>query len=288
MERTFPITVLLPIDKTPIIAATDVVNLVDTGTCIHEVGSTRVVKITDNLLVKYGGDTNINEAQTMIFVKDHCTVLRVPEVHLVFERDHRIYIVMHYVDGLDLQHTWDSLDSASRQSVMSQLATYLHELRNLNPAGTAPGPLDRKICNGRWFTFYGAGPFQTNQHLVDWLNHKLEISNVPTFERFTTDHPLVFTHQDIAPRNLILDEEGTLWMIDWAWAGWYPAYFEYAAVKSAAIYTGQLPVLSGWIDAVLCIMDAYEDEYHSLKAIEWVLEIAPFAGRENSGGDGSS
>ncbi|OBT49687.1 hypothetical protein VE04_10270, partial [Pseudogymnoascus sp. 24MN13] len=44
------------------------------------------------------------------------------------------------------------------------------------------------------------------------------------------DDELVLTHQDIAPRNIILDAEGKAWLIDWAYAGAYPRGFERAAM----------------------------------------------------------
>ena len=40
----------------------------------------------------------------------------------------------------------------------------------------------------------------------------------------------MLTHQDIAPQNLILDAEGKVWMIDWAFAGIYPLGFEQAVL----------------------------------------------------------
>lgn len=41
---------------------------------------------------------------------------------------------------------------------------------------------------------------------------------------------LLLTHQDIAPRNLILNALGKVWLIDWAFAGAYPEGFERVAL----------------------------------------------------------
>ncbi|KLU85745.1 hypothetical protein MAPG_04765 [Magnaporthiopsis poae ATCC 64411] len=47
------------------------------------------------------------------------------------------------------------------------------------------------------------------------------------------DPELVFTHTDLAPRNLILeDRTGHLWVVDWDEAGFYPRYFEYAGMHN--------------------------------------------------------
>jgi thiamine kinase-like enzyme len=37
----------------------------------------------------------------------------------------------------------------------------------------------------------------------------------------------VFCHLDIAPRNILWQEDGTLCIVDWASAGFYPRLFEF-------------------------------------------------------------
>ncbi|PLB33735.1 aminoglycoside phosphotransferase family protein [Aspergillus candidus] len=45
----------------------------------------------------------------------------------------------------------------------------------------------------------------------------------------------VFTHADIAPRNVMVDEENRVTgLLDWEWAGWYPDYWEYAQIMRPA------------------------------------------------------
>lgn len=52
-----------------------------------------------------------------------------------------------------------------------------------------------------------------------------------TFISATPD-TLVFTHNDLAPQNLMLDRAGQLWVLNWDFVGWYPGYFEYAAMQN--------------------------------------------------------
>lgn len=41
----------------------------------------------------------------------------------------------------------------------------------------------------------------------------------------------LFTHGDVAPRNIMVDESGHITgIIDWEQAGWYPDYWEYANI----------------------------------------------------------
>jgi thiamine kinase-like enzyme len=38
--------------------------------------------------------------------------------------------------------------------------------------------------------------------------------------------PLVLCHLDIHTHNVIVDKQGSLWLLDWEFAGGYPPYFE--------------------------------------------------------------
>ena len=107
-----------------------------------------------------------------------------------------------------------------------------------DPPGPTGGTQSR--FRGAWFSDYGAGPFGSLQELEDWCNHKLELCQmcqqvIPGTPRFKFDS-LVFTHQDIAPRNLILGSDGQLWLVDWANAGAYPPGFERAALEKQKLF----------------------------------------------------
>jgi thiamine kinase-like enzyme len=75
----------------------------------------------------------------------------------------------------------------------------------------------------------------TSEELESWFNHKLEVCLC--FKKAPADTPcfrfkdFVLTHQDIAPRNLMLDQKGQIWLIDWGDAGIYPIGFEQAALE---------------------------------------------------------
>ena len=46
----------------------------------------------------------------------------------------------------------------------------------------------------------------------------------------------VFTHGDIAPRNIMVDEEHNITgILDWEFSGWYPDYWEYSQMLRPAV-----------------------------------------------------
>lgn len=65
--------------------------------------------------------------------------------------------------------------------------------------------------------------------------HKLDVNRrirqwPPQPIPFDDSLPLVLTHLDIHPDNVILDNDNRVWLIDWELAGFYPQWFEYVGM----------------------------------------------------------
>ena len=56
----------------------------------------------------------------------------------------------------------------------------------------------------------------------------------------------IFVHQDLAPRNMILDDAGKLWVVDWGHAGFYPAYMEYMGLETTSMPWINAPTWAAW------------------------------------------
>jgi thiamine kinase-like enzyme len=111
-----------------------------------------------------------------------------------------------------------------------------------------PGPIGRtknQKFEGPWFTDYGAGPFATLQDFEDWCNHKIDVrirfKQPPRRRPRFRFREKVFTHQDIAPGNLILDAQGKVWLADWGVAEVYPSGFEQAVLREQSGWNTELP-----------------------------------------------
>ncbi|KAF9073039.1 hypothetical protein BDP27DRAFT_1417506 [Rhodocollybia butyracea] len=93
-----------------------------------------------------------------------------------------------------------------------------------------PGPMSDEpaVCHGAEFLFplRPAGPFNSSQELVAHLDKSGEC----------WDHtqPLVLTDCDLSVRNVIVGDDGSLWLVDWTRSAFYPPYFEYIATMGAA------------------------------------------------------
>ena len=107
---------------------------------------------------------------------------------------------------------------------------------------------------------------------ADEINAFLDAKNEPRFagERFVADTPLVFTHRDFVPRNLILSS-GTLWVVDWGLSGWYPPYTEYCSI-AGDWGDRDYPTPVSWKEAVLPLVGDYWRKYEMMHSIRSFIE----------------
>lgn len=215
-------------------------------------------RLTHDTVLKVAGSAT--EAFMMRHVSAH-TSIPIPTVRriLPFSKEDALktyhtygWIVMDYIPGMTLHSAWAGMSWWRKLSTLWTFRRYMDQLRQvplLNLAG-APGPFDAAgytyKCQGFFFTEDGAGPFQTYTEMADWFdqlrysvfvrsyhiatrNGRLFPANhkryIPAFDK---SHPLVFCHMDIHVRNLIVGDDGKLWLIDWARAGAFPRWLEFA------------------------------------------------------------
>lgn len=170
--------------------------------------------------------------------------VRVPVIRRIVPREEDlIECVQDRVAGVNLMDCWASLGWISTIRLAFQLRTMVRKMRR----ATSPtaGSLGTGICRSFWIEDRYRLPISPNASVIAcvvnfWFNHvsfRQEARKKPEEHAASVAQPvetqsLVFTHHDLAPRNLILDTKGSLWLVDWDYAGWYPPYFEYAAMHN--------------------------------------------------------
>ena len=215
------------------------------------------------------------------------------------------YIVMQYVPGKSLLQLWPSMDEAGKMAVSKTLRTYFDELRQLKqqakPAffGTISGgpPLDRYFNDEE---FYPGSTLTTSLAKEEELvAHYLQILNTFPNTRPPSDteentvlidmrrrqrgtlrywkqvlptvmhgdgHP-IFTHSDFQRKNVMLQPDGTVVLIDWEFASWMPLYWEYA--KATCV----VPFDDDWYDYLAIILDQYVNESMWLKIVRDAIKF---------------
>ena len=240
-------------------------------------GAASIARVSSSGVVKWGRHIHLFEARNMQYIAKHTqillpTIIDAWEVDDATEEDesNTCYIFMEFVPGKLVVDIWDDLDEKARQNIHSQLYGYICQLQALD--FSTPGPIGEGISEGALFTGYGAGPFQSAKDLEDWYNNRLLVSHdfghanhLPPGAFSGTFQKLVMCHLDFNQRNVILDDEGKVWLIDWGLAGAYPPWFEEARLAWGASSSWELGLLN------LVRRDIYREDIAKLVAISFAL-----------------
>ncbi|KAK7456421.1 hypothetical protein VKT23_010669 [Stygiomarasmius scandens] len=139
---------------------------------------------------------------------------------------------MDYIPGQLLWDAWPQLSLWRKIWVVVTLRRYVRELRKLRQpyegyvgeisAHGDPLPCDLPDVlelHGKSLDSYDALKTYYN---VWWISKGGDDDTC-----YGDSHSLVFTHGDIHKLNIILGDDGQLWLIDWGHSGFYPRWFEY-------------------------------------------------------------
>ena len=200
---------------------------------------------------------------------------------------------MDYIDGDVLESAWKTISTWRRLCAVWSVRRYIRELQKTPiPNPDVPGPFDASgksyMCHGNYFTENGAGPFNSYTEMAAFFDRRrfdtLEFvhkrsGKIYQCPKFDASHPLVLCHMDLHMRNLVVDRSGRLWVIDWANAGAFPPWFEYAQMViwgGAAREEARPPKLWLWF-ARFMIGDyrKYTTGYY-LNKLRWAFERPPY------------
>ena len=221
--------------------------------------SNRIV-IQYNLLsvAKSGAGVQPTEARAMELVSDHTSV-PVPEVFFFSFSSNHGSIHMSLIPGCPLEDKWDGLDEANKEFVCRQTWDLISKIREIpRPEELQNGPFqcsaDGSLSKDPMLmdlNFRSPKALMNGHDVRDRIYERYLYFNGRRFEGQLLDMlPLsetsVFTHADIAPRNIMVDEQNNITgILDWEFAGWYPDYWEYTQLFRPAVKCRDWPV---WMD----------------------------------------
>ncbi|TQV97344.1 phosphotransferase family protein [Cordyceps javanica] len=183
------------------------------------------------LLVKYGADVSVCEAQTQQMVREKLAdQVPVPEIFGWTVDGGQVFIYMQLIEGDTLQARWANLDEVDRRSVCPQLRHMVDSVRSLPQEnhGCYIGSLCGQPLNDIFLQYRPelVGPFK-GPDAVEQFHRACDID---VFHHT----PTVFTHADLVAPNILLSTGANptvVAIIDWAQAGWYPDYWEYCKAR---------------------------------------------------------
>ncbi|RAL01363.1 aminoglycoside phosphotransferase family protein [Aspergillus ibericus CBS 121593] len=183
------------------------------------------------LVVKYGASVSIVEAETQMMLREqlHGRV-PVPEIFGWTEDEGQTFIYMSLAEGDTLSNRWDDLSDDARRAICEELNELVNLVRTLeqDPRDMYIGSLSKRPLNDIFVMHHPdlTGPFLGGDAVEQFQNACGIYIDIDT--------PVVFTHNDLLPPNIIISPGANpkvAAIIDWAQAGWYPAYWEYCKAR---------------------------------------------------------
>ncbi|KAF2765511.1 kinase-like protein [Teratosphaeria nubilosa] len=204
-----------------------------------------------NQVLKAGSSVKLSEAEAMRFVS-RTTTVPVPRVHESYILGRNGYIFMDHVPGRPLSHVWEHLSTVHRSSLVSQLRHIVQEWGSLR--GDFFGALWEKPSKDVFFIHLpfknveiSYGPFRNRQEynkgLIDALHNSRPEGILDDLDQHVaeqllrlTDNTKVFSHGDLHPGNILVDEQinRITGIVDWEGAGFSVGGREYFEAKSRA------------------------------------------------------
>ncbi|KAF7292740.1 Kinase-like protein [Mycena indigotica] len=211
-------------------------------------GRETVTRISRGRAVKRPAQMLLTEALNLDYVAQHTTI-PVPRVHRMIKDKHgKLCMVMDYIEGQELEQIWGQLSEEERLNIVHELRGYIDQLRALVP----PHPGSVEAVDGgpcKDFRIYRPvfGPFASVAEFCTFVGRDFmverKLDEYPQYADAvlrcvgrTESYRTVFTHCDLAPRNIIIKDKKIAAIVDWEMAGWYPEYWEYTQAEASNSY----------------------------------------------------
>lgn len=236
----------------------------------------QIVQLPFGLVLKWSDGTRTEEVLAMQVAR--AAGFPVPRVICYGEHPESphapISILMTRMPGGELGTVSQSLSDDEKEYISRELKTYLGTMRQW------ANPWDGRICTisgtairSVRVPMHCVGPYESEQEFNEYLIGASWAGGFPAEAEYQdarnraekiqpTPHPVVFTHGDPKPHNILVDKGRITAFLDWESAGWYPAYWEFT---TALRFTFEK---SWWYDFVLKLGgDEYLAELDCEKAL---------------------
>ena len=219
----------------------------------------RVIRVDKDTVLKYGRDVRLAEAEAMHLVAEKTTIA-CPKIIGAYVLDDITYIIMSYEEGREFSDIWETSEQTVKDRLTQQLEDYVQQMRQMK--GEFIGGIDYFACQDGIFDCDASGfervygPFKdetdfnngtvealTNRHpperrakCVDDLS-KIEW-DLRRLVQSLHGHDIMFTHADLHPGKMKVRADGTVVLLDWELAGYWPDYWEF---HRARFHAGKWP-----------------------------------------------
>ncbi|GKZ29632.1 hypothetical protein AbraIFM66950_005786 [Aspergillus brasiliensis] len=202
------------------------------------------------------------EAHTLRMI-ERCTSIPAPRALDVLQTSRWSYLLMTRVPGQPISQQFNRMTDEQVKQAVEDLKRYVAQLRAIPPNTDS----QFRICNS-----LGGGFL--DWRIPDSQREELRFQSEAEFNKYLTDpfgedtrrraakshdipHAIHFTHGDLNPRNILVENGRISGIVDWENAGWFPEYWEYTKAHYCVRY-----VMRWLVDVVDRVFEGYRDELH--------------------------
>lgn len=143
--------------------------------------------------------------------------------------DGKPWLIMTGMPGQRVDEVIHRMSYPERHQLADDLAAAMDACRNIPNASAF---LIASASGGRLqdprASSNGCGPYHTEAEFNEQIARGCREDLAQAFPNaHAQEHPVVFTHADLFPSNILVDAGRLSGIVDWQFAGFYPAYWEY-------------------------------------------------------------
>lgn len=232
-----------------------------------------VMRLSNQRLVVTHAEST--EYQALQLIGKH-TSIPAYKVIAVYHRPEGKIVEYEGVKGTSLESCWSTLSMEKKKRIISDMGRFIDQLRKMAaPKHFVIGDSTMGATRDPRFGPGAVGPFYTLDAFHDFLRRghspkefRGECVEKVHEEKPKSDTPYVlkFTHANLSPRNILVDEAGRVCaLIGWESAGWYPEYWEY--VQMCQNTDPHSLAAEEWLGMMKGVVPKYEEELQCDSAI---------------------
>lgn len=228
------------------------------GSKIYRRETEWVQRVPFGLYIKHGhaGCVAEGEGAAMRLVEKHT---KVPSPKLIDELQdgNQRYLIMTRMPGNSLKKVHHLMSYDQRERLLEDLSFFISQFRNI------PNSTGHLICNAVGGPLYDSarlpndsiGPFDNERD----FNAALALNSAAkeaASQAHSRTHQIYFTHGDLSPINILVNNGKLSAIIDFGYSGYYPEYWEYTK-----LYPTFWGPIAEWIEDVTRVLGTeYQEE----------------------------
>lgn len=221
-----------------------------------------ILRLSNNRLVQTHVQSTEYQALKLI---SSSTKIPAYKVVNVYNRPHGKVVEYEGIPGKTLDSCWDKLNMDKRKKIIKEIGSFVQQLRAMKPPtravvgdSTLGGAIDSRFGPGK------VGPFYSIDAFHDFMRRGYSAKDfrgecVDKCHNRSTQYELKFTHANLCPQNVLIDDSGRVAaIINWEGSGWFPEYWEYVQMSQLA----DSRTLAGdeWLSMMKGVMVKYDEE----------------------------